>query len=96
MFKSLDTTANPLGLSQFYCTDPETLKSIPAPKSLASIQRVKCLLEKVKDHGWPYIIVIFEGGNVTPRGLLQELHSWFTLSHIPIFTSDEAKQGQKT
>ena len=76
--------------------DPETLKSISAPKSLASICRVKCLLEKAKDHGWPYIIVIFEGGNVTPLGLLQELHLWFTLSHIPIFTSDEVKQGQKT
>ena len=88
--------ANPLGLCQFYHTNPETLKSISAPKSPASVHRVKCLLEKAKDHGQPYIIVVFEGGNVTLLGLLQELHSQFTLSHIPIFTSDEAKQGQKT
>ena len=31
-FKPLDTTGNPLGLCQFYCTDPETAKSVPAPK----------------------------------------------------------------
>ena len=33
---------------------------------------------------------------MTPLGLLQELHSWLTLSCIPIFTPDEAKVGQKT
>ena len=96
IFKPLDTTANPLGLCQFYCTDPETLESISAPKSPASICRFKCLLEKAKEHGWPYIIVVFEGGNVTLLRLLKELHSQFTLSHIPIFTSDKAKLGQKT
>ena len=96
VFKPLDTMANPLGLCRFYCTNPETLKSISAPKSPASICLVKHLLEKAKGHGWPYIIVIFEGGNMTMLRLLQELHLQFTLSCIPIFTSDEAKQGQKT
>ena len=95
VFKSLDSMVNPLDICWFYHTDPDVLKSIPAPKSLASVCRVKCLLEKAKNLGWPYIIVVFEGGNVTPLGLLQELHSWFTLSHIPIFTSDETKLGQK-
>ena len=90
MFKPLDTMANPLGLCRFYHADPETVKFISAPKPLASIHRVKCLLEKAKGHGWPYIIVVFEGGNVTLLGLLQELHLWFTLSCIPIFTSDKA------
>ena len=33
---------------------------------------------------------------MTPLGLLQELHSQFTLSCISIFTSDEAKRGQKS
>ena len=56
VFKPLDTMANPLGLCQFYCTNPETLKSISPPKSLASIHRVKHLLEKAKGHGQPYII----------------------------------------
>ena len=90
VFKPLDTTTNPLGLCQFYCTNPETLKSISTPKSPASVCRVKRLLEKARGHGQPYITVVFERGNVTLLGLLQELHSC-----IPIFTSDEAKQGQK-
>ena len=94
-FKPLDTMANPLGLCQFYCTDPETAKSVPAPKPLATTHKVKHLLEKARGQGWPYIIVIFEGGNVTPLGLLQELHSWYTLSCIPTFTAEEAKWGQK-
>ena len=96
VFKPLDTTANPLGLCWFYRTNPEALKSIPALKCLASIRSVKHLLEKAKEYGWPYIIVVFEGGNVTLLGLLQELHSLFTLPCIPIFTSDKAKLGQKT
>ena len=96
MFKPLDTKVNPLGLCRFYHTNPETAKSISALKHPASICRVKHLLEKAKGHGWPYIIVIFEGVNVTPLGLLQKLHLQFTLSHIPIFTSDKAKQGQKS
>ena len=50
VFKPLDTMANPLGLCWFYCTDPETLESVSALKSPASIYRVKCLLEKAKGH----------------------------------------------
>ena len=57
VFKPLDSMANPLGLCQFYHTDPETVKSISAPKSLASVHRVKCLLEKAKELRQPYIIV---------------------------------------
>ena len=82
-FKPLDTTANPLGLCQFYHTNPETAKSVPAPKPLATTHKVKCLLEKAKGQGQPYIIIIFEGGNVTLLGLLQELHLQYTLSCIP-------------
>ena len=66
VFKPLDTMANLLGLCQFYHTNPDVLKSIPAPKSPAGVHRVKRLLEKAKDLGWPYIIVVFERGNVTP------------------------------
>ena len=94
-FKPLDTTANPLGLCWFYCTDPETVKSVPVPKPLTTTHKVKHLLERAREQGWPYIIVIFEGGNVIPLGLLQELHLWYTLSHIPTFTAEEAKWGQK-
>ena len=95
VFKPLDTMANLIGLCWFYCADPETVKSISAPKPLASADKVKRLLEKAKVQGQPYIIVIFEGGNMTLLELLQELHLWYTLSCIPIFTADEAKQGQK-
>ena len=95
MFKPLDSMANLLGLCRFYHTDTEALKSIPALKSPASVHRVKCLLEKAKDLGQPLHHSHLEGGNVTLLGLLQELHLRFTLSRIPIFTSDKAKLGQK-
>ena len=94
-FKPLDTMASPLGPCCFYCADPETAKSVPAPKPLATACKIKCLLEKAKGQGWPYILIIFEGGNVTLLGLLQELHLRYILSCIPIFTAEEAKQGQK-
>ena len=80
--------ANLLGLCWFYHANPETTKSVSACK-------VKHLLEKARRQGQPYIIVIFEGGKMTLLGLLQELHSWYTLSRIPIFTTEEAKWGQK-
>ena len=72
------------------------MKVISSPKSAAGIHRGKRLLEKAKDLGQSFVIIVFEGGNVTLLGLLQELHLWLTLSHIPIFTPEEAKVGQKT
>ena len=96
VFKPLDTMANPLGLCWFYHTDSSHSNVITSPKSAAGAQRIKHLLEKAKDLGRPFTIVVFEGSNVTPLGLLQELHSWLTLSCIPIFTPDKAKLGQKT
>ena len=39
--------------------------------------------------------MVFEGGMVAPLGLLQELHSHLTLSHILIHTPEEVKMGQK-
>ena len=96
VFKPLDTITNPLGLCCFYCTKPPYSNVTTGSKSAASTCRIKHLLEKAKDLGQPFTIVVFEGGNVTPLGLLQELHSQLTLSCIPIFTPDEAKLGQKT
>ena len=69
VFKPLDTIANPLGLCRFYWTNPQQSNVITSPKSAAGACRIKCLLEMAKD------LVVFEGGNVTPLGLLQELHS---------------------
>ena len=95
VFKPLDTIANPLGLCRFYWTDPQKSDVITGLKSAASTQRIKHLLELAKELGWPLTIVVFEGGMVTPLGLLQELHSHLTLSCIPIHMPDEVKMGQK-
>ena len=75
VFKPLDTIANPLGLCWFYLTKPLYSNIITSPKSAASAHKIKHLLEKAKDLGQPFTIIVFEGGNVTPLGLLQELHS---------------------
>ena len=40
-FKPLDTMANPLGLCSFYHTNPETVKSVPAAKPLATAHNVE-------------------------------------------------------
>ena len=74
VFKPLDTIANPLGLCRFYQTDPQKSNIVTGPKSAASAHRIKHLLELAKELGWPLMIVVFEGGTVTPLGLLQELH----------------------
>ena len=95
MFKPLDTIANSLGLCRFYQTDPQS-NVIMGPKSAASTHRIKCLLELAKELGQPLTIVVFEGETVTPLGLLQELHSCLTLSHILIHTPEEVKMGQKS
>ena len=91
VFKPLATTGNPLGLCQFYYADPGNAMSVPAPTPLATVCHLKCLLVKAWEQVQPYVIVVFEGGNVMSLGLLQELHSWYALSHIPIFTPEEAK-----
>ena len=96
VFKPLDTIVNPLGLCRFYRSNPLHLNVITGPKYAASARKIKHLLEKVNDLGRHFTIAVFEGGNVTPLGLLQELHLWLTLLCIPIFTPDEAKLGQKT
>ena len=80
---------------RFYQTDPQKSNVVMGAKSASTAHRIKCLLELAKELGYPLTIVVFEGGTVTPLGLLQELHSHLTLSHILIHTPDEAKQGQK-
>ena len=74
VFKPLDTIANPLGLCQFYRTDPLHSNVITGLKSAAGACRIKHLLEKAKDLRQPFTTIVFEGGNVMLLGLLQELH----------------------
>ena len=95
VFKPLDTIVNPLGLCTFYQTDPQQSNDITSAKSAAGTHRIKRLLELAKDLGQPLTIVVFKGGNITPLGLLQELHSRLTLLCIPIHTLEEVKLGQK-
>ena len=95
VFKPLDTIVNPLGLCRFYQTDPQKSNVITGLKSTASTCKIKHLLELAKELGWPLTIVVFEGGMVTPLGLLQELHSCLTLSHIMIHMPEEVKVGPK-
>ena len=51
VFKPLNTMANPLGLCQFYHSNPETVKSVPAPKPPVTAHKVKCPLEKAREQG---------------------------------------------
>ena len=95
VFKPLDTIANTLGLCRFYWTNPQKSNVIMGLKSAASTHRIKRLWELAKELGQPLTIMVFEGGMVTPLGLLQELHSHLTLSHIPIHMPEEVKMGQK-
>ena len=57
-------------------------------KSPATVEHVKGLLLLTKTQHQPYIIIVFQGGPITPLGLLQELHMRNALAHIPIFWSD--------
>ena len=95
VFQPLPSTMNPLGLCHFYPVDPSSLSTLPPLKPLANNDHLKSLLVLAKAKYQLYIIVVFQGGPITPLGLLQELHSWHVLVHIPIFLPDEAKDGHK-
>ena len=95
VFKPLYTIANTLGLCRFYQTDPKKSNVITGLKSTASTCKIKCLLKLAKELGWLLTVVVFEGGTVTPLGLLQELHSRSTLSSITIHMPEEVKVGPK-
>ena len=51
VFKSLDTIVNPLGLCRFYRMDPKKSNVITGLKSMASIHKIKHLLELAKELG---------------------------------------------
>ena len=86
---------NPLGLCHFYPTDPSSLSMLTPPKSPTTVDHLNNLLVRTKSWHRPYIIVVSEGGPITPLGLLQELHSWHTLACIPIFMLEETKDGHR-
>ena len=95
VFKPLQSTMNPLGLCHFYCADSVNMSTLAPTKPLATTEHVKSLLLLAKMQQQPYIIVVFQGGTVTPLGLLQELYTRSTLACIHIYWSDETKDGHK-
>ena len=95
VFQPLPSMTNPLGLCRFYPMDPVSVSMLAPPKSLAMAEHLKGLLLLTKMQCRPYIIAVFQGGPVTPLGLLQELHMRNTLARIPIFRSDETKDGHR-
>ena len=96
VFQPLPSTTNPLGLCCFYPMDPVRLSTLAPPKSPAMAEHLKGLLLLAKMQCQPYIIIVFQGGPITPLGLLQELHMWNALAHLPIFQSDETKDGHRS
>ena len=84
----------PKDLCWFYWTNPEKSNVITGLKSAASIHSIKHLLDLAKELGHPLTTMVFEGGIVTPLGLLQELHLHLTLLHIPIHMPEEVKMGE--
>ena len=86
---------NPLGLCHFYPMDPVSMFTLEPLKSPAMAEHLKGLLLLIKTQQQPYIIVVFQGVPISPLGLLQELHTRNALARIPIFRSDETKDGQK-
>ena len=95
VFQPLPSMMNPLELCCFYPADPSSLSMLPLPKPPATKEHLKSLLVLAKSWRRPYILVVFQGGPVTPLGLLQELHLRHALAHIPIFLRDKTKDGHR-
>ena len=92
-------TVTPLGLLQELHTR-SVLVRIPTsktktPKPPATVEHVKKLLLLATTQRRPYIIVVFQGGTVTPLGLLQELHTRSALVRIPICLPGGTKDGHR-
>ena len=62
VFQPLPSTTNSLGLCHFYPADPSSLSTLMPPKSPTTVDHLNNLLVFMKSWGWPYIIVVFEGG----------------------------------
>ena len=94
VFQPLASTTNPLGLCHFYHADPN-MSTPMTPKPPATVEHVKKLLFLASTQQWLYIIMVFQGGTVTPLGLLQELHMRSVLVRIPIYLPGETKDWHK-
>ena len=95
VFKPLNTIDNPMGLCRFYRMSSKKCNVLTGPKFAESARKIKDMIKLAKEVRRPLTVVVFEGETVTPLGLLQELHSHLTLSHIAIHTPEEVKVGPK-
>ena len=95
VFKPVEAMSNPMGLCRFYRMSSKKSNVLTGPKSADCARKIHDMIKLVKGVGQPLTVVAFEGEMVTHLGLLQELHSHLTLSHIVIHTLDEAKVGPK-
>ena len=94
VFQPLASTTNPLGLCRIYRVD-SNVSAPKTPKPPATVEHVKKLLLLASTQWQSYVIVVFQGGTVTPLGLLQELHTQSTLVCIPICLPGETKDGHR-
>ena len=78
----------------FYRANPN-MSTPMTPKPPATVEHVKKLLFLASTQRRPYIIMVFQGGTVTPLGLLPELHMRSALVCIPIYLPGETKDGHK-
>ena len=95
IFKPAEAINDPMGLCRFYRTSSKKSNVLIGPKSANCTRKIQDMVKLAKEVGWPLTVIVFEGEMVTHLGLLQELHSHFTLSHIVIHTLEEAKVGLK-
>ena len=83
-FQPLPSTTNPLGLCHFYHTDPASISMLAPPKSPATLEHLSGLLLLAKTQHQPYIIVVFQGGPITPWGYCRScIHG----AHLLVFQS---------
>ena len=94
MFQPLASTTNPLGLCRFYRAD-SNVSAPKTPKPPTTVEHVKKLLLPASTQRQSYVIVVFQGGTVTPLGLLQELHTRSALVRIPICLPGETKDEHR-
>ena len=95
VFKPMEAINNPMGLCRFYQMSSKKSNVLTGLKSTDCACKIHDMIKLAKGVGWPLTVIVFKGEMVTPLGLLQELHSRLTLSHITIHTLEEVKVGPK-
>ena len=93
VFQPLASTTNTLGLCRFYHVRTLTCLCLQVQSHWPLADHVKKLLFLASTKQRWYVIVVFQGGTVTPLGLLQELHTRSALVSYP-YLPDWGSQGR--